>query len=396
VAPTESALKHFERVNGQHRMAICQLGEGGGITEISGGLTSEFLNPANLTTTDPPPSQEQGAAYILLNVTLGDSSHWQAVTETGAKPPQVSAHGPWEDLVYSDASLILSVSLCYTAFNTAELPVHMSSIANRTEPLPFYDIVKQVYHFDTIREQYGQDRSMDSFQRGTMDLAPVRGSWLAQPDELPPQEPWLRSSANMIGTANNFGNDPNLTAVIFQSSSCASTSVETFNYATTGNFICPDPMHILLFQEILQSGGSPAFALQTLISSLANLAYYDQLPQFDKSDQVVQRYFMTSNAAVRHIGFIVVASVLTVHLLMVIVCLILFLVGSKWSRLGNTWCEISQLVTTQAVDFWEQAANGLSDSHVGKHLGNEKRDKLRVGIDQDRDGKVGLLKLKVP
>jgi hypothetical protein len=38
---------------------------------------------------------------------------------------------------------------------------------------------------------------------------------------------------------------------------------------------------ISLVQEIVQNGGSVAFALQSIITILAGVAYYDQLQQFN-------------------------------------------------------------------------------------------------------------------
>jgi hypothetical protein len=395
VVPTTGALKNLNEVTGKYRIAICQLGEGDGTSAASGGLVSEFLDPANLTAINQntylPPSQQRGTAYILLNVTLGDSSHWQAVTERGAHPPAISAHGAWQDLVYSDADLVLSVSLCYAAFNTAEIPVRISSIANRTEPLPSYDSSKQLYHFDDIREQLGQNRSRSSLERGVLDLSPVRSSWLAHSDELPTLEPWIRSFANMNGPSDpNSGNNPNLTAILWQAGICQTTSAQTYKYPNPTNWICPDPMHVFLFQEILQSGGSAAFALQALITSLSNIAYYDQLAQFDKSETVAQTYFLTSNAAVRHNGFAAVAAVMAFHVLMVIICLWIFLAGTRWSILGNTWCAVAQLVGMQTIDFWEKAANGATDGSVRKLLKAEGRDRVLVGVSEGAHGVVSL------
>lgn len=41
----------------------------------------------------------------------------------------------------------------------------------------------------------------------------------------------------------------------------------------------------MLVQEILKTNGSIAFALQTMITLLTSMAYYDQMGQFDKWTQ---------------------------------------------------------------------------------------------------------------
>ncbi|KAF2797564.1 hypothetical protein K505DRAFT_358265 [Melanomma pulvis-pyrius CBS 109.77] len=394
IVPTKAGWRVDGQVLlGQHRMAICQLGTGGnGLIAITGGLTSEFFDETNPTETDQPArisdNWKRGTAYVLLNVTFGDEDRWRDAIQEGANPPATTAHGAWQDLLYADAQLILSVSLCYAAFNTAELPVRISSIANRTEPLPLFKSSRQTYDFSDIRKQYDQDRTLNNVDRGILDLAPVRSSWLAQPDELPPVEPWIRASADMYQGIGGSGSWPNTTAVLWQSYDCQLKSGKDFS----GLWVCPSLMHVLLFQEILRTGGSPAFAVQALITSLANLAYYDQLAQFDKLDEVAQGYWITSNIAVQHTGFLAIATVMGFHLALVIICLYMFLSETKWSIMGNTWCAIAQLVNTQMIEFWGEAANGATVNNLRRMLEGENRSTIKVGIGEDASGLVGLRK----
>ncbi|KAF2670604.1 hypothetical protein BT63DRAFT_242582 [Microthyrium microscopicum] len=367
-------------VTKDHRIALCQLPEFDNTGP--GGLISEFPSLTNLTDyiTGVNGSQHLGTAYIVLNVELGDDQ-----LPEGDNLGSVSSYerGIWQDLEYKDVNLTLSISLCYAAFTTANLPVRMSSPKNRTEPSPKYNSTNQTYRFDDIRALYGQERDKSNMARGLLDLTPIRASWLAQSDELPINDPWIRGLAN-LGSYHHYALDMegNIPASLWQSW-CLEVN--------SPNIICPDPMHLRLFQEILNTGGSLAFALQSLISSLASINYYDKLALLDESEKVQQAYFMTSNAPVRHAGFIAVAAVMVFHMLMVIICLATFLAGTKWSILGNTWCSVAQLVASATIDFWDKAANGMPDRSVRELLKADGRNRARVGVSEDDYGAVGLV-----
>ena len=130
-APT-SGLSGFNLVNSSQvnrwRLAICQLGAG----FQTGGLSSEFvadvLPAVGNFSAGFEESEAYGAAYLILNVTLGSSYTWDAVAGgTPVAPPEYSQNGEWLDLVYSKGDLVLGVTVCYSAFRTADIPVLVSS-----------------------------------------------------------------------------------------------------------------------------------------------------------------------------------------------------------------------------------------------------------------------------
>ena len=392
VAPTTEAIVADSK---QWRITICQLGEGGGTSTYSGGLISEFRPLSWLPTPGSlfriaKNSTEFGTAYLVLNVSLGSQQNWQAVTETGATPPSFSEHGEWRDLVYSGSSLVLSLTLCYSAFDTADIPVTIVSESNRTEPLPTYPLSDRRYRFDAVRKQLGQYRSRQTLaERGLLELQRQRSSWLAEGDETSPLDPVLRQFADMSGP-DASGNHPNLTAIMWESSQCPSPS--TFSYVVNP-WICPDFMHVWLFQEIIQTGGSVAFGLQSLITVLASLAYYDQLAQFDKIENVEQTYFVTANTALRYRGFLAVAVVMAVHVILVTLVVLMFLRQTRYSMLGNTWQALAQVITDQMVDYVDMAS-GMSDEQVTKCMKERGEGAGRVGVDRvDDTGKIGLVTL---
>lgn len=78
-----------------------------------------------------------GATYLFLNNTSGTVEDFS----TGTVLPEVSViaeasheRDEWLDLVFAKGSVILSASICYAAFDIADVDVRISSQSNRTEP----------------------------------------------------------------------------------------------------------------------------------------------------------------------------------------------------------------------------------------------------------------------
>ncbi|KAE9371693.1 hypothetical protein N431DRAFT_441660 [Stipitochalara longipes BDJ] len=167
-------------------------------------------------------------------------------------------------------------------------------------------------------------------ERGVLQLE-KKPSWLADPSELPPPgvEPFVRDFANMDGPINS-GSVGNYTAFLWAASSPADAPSAT-------SFIVPDTMHIWLFQEIIETGGPIAFALQSMITVLSSMAYYDQILQFDNNQTTQVDYIVIANTRRYCRGRLAVCIALIVHLALIVVVTLLFAKESRLSMLGNTW-----------------------------------------------------------
>ena len=382
----------------QWQTSLCQLGEGSTAEHaISGGLISEFKGNQIFPGPNDSPgisysSNTYGTAYLMLNVTKGPGSTWSAVTdpvsiESGVKPPEYSTNGEWLDLIYSNGALVLSVTLCYSSFDTADLPVNISSNANRTESSPVFNFDTSMYTFDSLREQYGQYRdSMSLEQRGLLNLD--KRDWVANQSEVAPGdvEPFMRDFAN-LGGPKGEGNDANYTATLW-----GGNGPDFTENGTSFQTLIPDQMHIWLFQEIVQSGGSVAFALQSLITLLASMAYYDQLGQFDNKAPISQTSFVTANTPLRSRGFIAVATVLFVHLIILAIIVSMFITGTRFSMLGNSWQILSQGVTSE-TERYLAVASTKTDDEVKKIMNDDGVENVRVHVDRiDGSDRVGVVR----
>lgn len=211
-------------------LTLCQLWQTG-ITLDSmrsfGGLYSEFQNPSLMGGTD-----HQGSVYLFLNVTLGiDDDFWSTVSLPGLAVAEASQErGEWLDLIYSNGSAIISASICYAAFDFAEVDVSISSQSNRTESRlePVFDQGTSSYTFQGLRYAMGQDRSLPVDRRGMLKLE--KGTWPKAPDIRYPDSQYfwalyLRTTTDLDRDSRPYIGDswpPYLTTLLGKYSTCAS------------------------------------------------------------------------------------------------------------------------------------------------------------------------------
>ncbi|KAN0099798.1 hypothetical protein V8E51_013573 [Hyaloscypha variabilis] len=380
-----------------------------------GVLMSEFRTLADVARYGTDPNYANGDAYLALNISSGTQNEWElalsradsdfgTLTDPGSAPLAYSDHGEWLDLLFSaDANLRLSISLCYTAFDTAELDISMSGPQNRSEPVPSYDVASSGYTYTAIRQQYGQLPSgqvsyanASTTARGILNLQ-KRASWLPGAGDYVYEgatstggTSWITDFANMGGpTAIGAVNDRigyDTTAFLYNAyrEPGSWTGIESIN---------PDPSMVALVQEILQSGGSIAFALQSIITGLAGVAYYDQLQQFNDVNSIKYSEFIVATARAKFRGLAAVSAVVGVHLLLMGVIVTLFLVRARLSSVGNSWQAVAQVRGEMTGSLLETAAFE-TDAEVEGVLKARRWERKIVGIAVLEDGKgarsVGL------
>jgi hypothetical protein len=114
-----------------------------------------------------------------------------------------------------------------------------------------------MYNFDGVRKMLGQSSGQSLEDRGVLELE-KKVSWIANGLEAPFMELYMRDFADLMGPGLK-GSYENATAVLWQGSAYVPSNTP---------YIAPDLMYIWLFQEIVTTGGSVAFALQAMITVL--------------------------------------------------------------------------------------------------------------------------------
>jgi hypothetical protein len=205
-----------------------------------------------------------------------------------------------------------------------------------------------------VRKQYGQilpaegKTSASLEQRGVFQLQKQR--WIASSGDQPPVLSYIREYANIAGPDGTF--DPFWGADLWDAGMSSITlSSNTIGYPGYNlsfnpdfervqeeagvNTINPDPMHYWLFQDIVSQGGSVAFALQSMLTTLASMTYYDQLAQFDNVGPVSQSVFIETNMPKAYCGWLVVVLMLTIHIIVSWSVMIRFIAGTRKLATGR-------------------------------------------------------------
>ncbi|KAG0651193.1 hypothetical protein D0Z07_2813 [Hyphodiscus hymeniophilus] len=368
----------------QWRASICQLANSGRNADgISGGLVSEFRDYATWLANVPNYNDASnfGTAYIILNISSGASAEWQEVVPSGDSRP-MSLSQPLQVNEWAQFSLppdlSFSASLCYSAFDTADISVVVTSrdTRNRTEPQPRFNFGTQRYTFGDVRNQYGQARDHDDDissleARGIFQL--VNQSWIAGPGVQPPIYSYIRQYANLAGPYFSDGNTPYYSAFMLSTDSQGADYNATDYYAEfpilSGlQSVNPDAMHYWLFQDILAHGGSIAFAVQSLLTTLTSMVYYDQMALFDNRAAVMKSVFIESNLPRAIWGWLSVTIVFFLHIFLAWMILFWFLASTEYTMLGQKWQTVSQVSTVETKDLIAMAAQ-MSDDELKVKMG---------------------------
>lgn len=144
----------------------------------------------------------------------------------------------------------------------------------------------------------------------------------------------------------------------------------------------------MLVQEILKTNGSIAFALQTMITLLSSMAYYDQMGQFDKWTQAELTSFKTAQVPVGCAGFAVVTITVMAHCILVTHCVSLFLRKTSLSRISASWSAVAQVATGDVMEYLEHSTHA-SDDNLQARLKADGVEASKVRLEEV-DGQVTI------
>ncbi|KAI9793999.1 MAG: hypothetical protein M1816_006624 [Peltula sp. TS41687] len=243
--------------------------------------------------------------------------------------PGVSSYrGEWLDLTFLRIPMTMSVTVCFSPLDQTTMSVNISSDANRTE------IVNPSYDQSTKRYDLHHLR----MQLGQIEVY----AWAL-----------IRTKISL-----------SLYGIVIPKSTAMT----------------------------VQTGGSIAFALQSLLTVATSVAYYDNFPSFDRRAEVEERFFTPVNTPLRSFGFFVVAGLVVVHLISTCLVSLLFTKRTCFSLLGNIWQGLAQSVTPEMSEYVEMA-DMMTDNEVKKIMERGGNAKLRVGLAHSEEaGRVGIIR----
>lgn len=336
-----------------------------------------------------------GMTFVVVNVTAGSIEEWIRVLgvdggefgtfgASGAAPALYSNRQEWLDLLFTkNASLIMSVSLCYASYDTTVLAIQASSNSNRTEPVPRYDPQNQKYDYSSIRSQLGQlpdDQQMQSpDERGVLSIS-ERSSW------QPSLGDYANSSWLLDAVTLTLEGDP-VDTLDFETATSTARNITAYLYDATNPTsawagearISTDPSMTALFQQILGNQRGIASAIQSLLTVFTSMSYYDQLQQFNSANEITTTSFIVVSKPASVRGITAVTVVASVHMLLVAYVIYEFLFRSSISTIGNAWQVVAQVVQGDAKKLVDSA--GLAtDSRVEDAVKTQRWKRRLVGL----------------
>ena len=137
----------------------------------------------------------------------------------------------------------------------------------------------------------------------------------------------------------------------------------------------PDTTLASIFTTSLQvTNGSAATALSTIITILASMAYYDQLPNFaETARDVPTTYYQPFLFPQSFRGFTAVLVVTVIHFLLVVIITSAFITSTRLTTLGDHWQTISQSVSPATEEMLEKCSCA-TDKEVRQGLKEEHRE----------------------
>jgi len=261
--------------------------------------------------------------YLIVNVPFPFPNN--TIPKPLGNPTQTIV-GNWLHLVYEDlprnikgGQPIIRISLCYNALSAVDMDIRASTTRTRNETAPRRTSPSgAAFNFESIRHELGDD-GLAPNDRGLLEMKFSSGT---------PSGPSAgTNSSDYIRSAQLISQNPNATissmSMLFQEGGTNSSHPEI----------------AALFNEIMTRTIEPSigFAMQSMITVLAQTAYQEQLPYFDKSTGVrltrltyasipggLGKAYKSAPAGFRP-GYLAVTIVTAFHLVLVAVIMYLFL-----------------------------------------------------------------------
>jgi hypothetical protein len=136
--------------------------------------------------------------------------------------------------------------------------------------------------------------------------------------------------------------------------------------------------HRWLVQEIPRNNGSVAFMLQSLITLMRSMTFYDSLGGFDRTAEASQTFFVLATVPVTGRGMITVITTLALHFVVAGVVLYFFLARTMHSRLGGTWAALAQGSNGGVAEYLKNAQLA-NDEDVETLMRKAGQERLKVG-----------------
>ncbi|KAM0430153.1 hypothetical protein ACHAPT_006161 [Fusarium lateritium] len=291
--------------------------------------------------------------FTAMGDILGDSK----LTEDG--------DGVWSKFRLPNGTQVLSFTTCFV--NLAPPKVYNVTMAGRSilsEPVVDWHRRTNQAKVKSIQSQLGADtRPRNLEERGILALH-VETDSRGHANNVSADSLFVASILKNV-TEDAPGGSPNSWSMIDEPGIAYSDLGVEMAHAA----------HASLFQSILQETHDPALAVQALFTRMQQMIYYDSLNDFNVSGPVMTVYSTETLIPARWTGLILTITLTVVHFSVLLIAVVLFVLQTSGSVLGETWQVVAQMVSPQTREVLEMA-DSVRDKDVkewAKAAGQEGR-----------------------
>ncbi|KAI1077663.1 hypothetical protein F5B20DRAFT_572133 [Whalleya microplaca] len=320
--------------------------------------------------------------FFLSLATNANLSYYLQINKSNIFLESQILDGEWVSYRLFDQSF-LNTSLCSASLNMTMADVNMSTDIDLQEPeftwypngtSPSTSTLQTMMDADAVHK--------DAHDRGILSIsqfdqpAPLSAFDVDQGlalDAISTSENvfWLGyASGTWDGTGNNW-------SMIM----CTSCQFQGWSTISDG---------AALFESIINSRGRPAVAVNSFLTLMMQSFYSFLVPYFDGPGDVEVAFSKQVSIPRCWDGIIVVLVMVSIELLCVMAIVMLYVTNIRYSRQGNYWHAVSQLMSDRTQSVLEQS-DELRDGEVARIL---KEDNTKVSVGRSaHSGKVEVLGL---
>jgi hypothetical protein len=284
----------------------------------------------------------------------------------------------WE---YSPRPVTINSSI--QEFDVAVTNTGMRSIR---EPIAVWNSTLSRMNTDSVRNQLG---AVNNRSTSTLDS---RGVWGLQGELVLSEIERLRNTWNIpkkisTGVTFNTSTYPWVISLLLTDMSSI--------------VLCPKCSHdgqrqasailIQVFNDVIINTGSPALALQAILTLVTRVCYYDWVQAFNDEAIGTTTRFIDALIPIHNGGIIAVIVILFVLLLFHMFTVYLFFSYTSKTRLSDSWQCVMQLAESSDVRSVMQNEHLATDKDVKRWIGKKKerkRKKYRLGEENSRNAEV--------
>lgn len=299
--------------------------------------------------------------------------------------------GIWTTLKTTDANSTvdfgISATLCYIALDTNDLWIHAKSEQDFSEPQNMtWNLGDRRYDTQVVRAMLGAtNERLTPDRRGILTLQQPANWTAATMKQTGEDYIWIINQLALGGfvspAAQRYYPD-------------ADWDLYMPGTAILTPFSQTNSVHRTLssvFQDIMHTTRNPALAFQALYTTMSQTAYYGMLPLFSLESTATVATSETFSVPVQWTCFGIVMGLLVIHAILVVTAVVLFLLETDHSLLGNAWQAVAQVSSSDTMDTMHHASN-MTDLEVKRLLRmNSYEDNevvLRTGSDSGRSQAV--------